>query len=119
MDTNGAAALGAGGVVEGPRVASLLPCATEMVALLGGLDQLVGVSHECDHPPGLGGLPRLTRTRVRHPASGAAIDAFVRALLEQSLSVFEVDAPALAAARPDVVLTQDLCDVCAISKEAV
>jgi iron complex transport system substrate-binding protein len=90
-----------------------------MVALLGGLDQLVGVSHECDHPPGLGGLPRLTRTRVRHPASGAAIDAFVRALLEQSLSVFEVDAPALAAARPDVVLTQDLCDVCAISKEAV
>lgn len=103
----------------GPRVASLLPCATEMVALLGAVDLLVGVSHECDYPAGLDKLPRLTRTRVRHPASGAAIDAEVRALLAAALSVFEVDAAGLAAARPEVILTQDLCDVCAVSKESV
>lgn len=110
---------GGPGAVAAPRVASLLPCATEMVALLGAVDLLVGVSHECDYPAGLERLPRLTRTRVRHPASGVAIDAEVRALLEQALAVFEVDAAGLAAARPDIVLTQDLCDVCAVSKEAV
>lgn len=106
-----------------PRVASLLPCATEMVALVGALDQLVGVSHECDYPPEVARLPKLTRTRLGHPAAragaGAAIDAEVRTLLEQALAVFEVDAQALAAARPDVVLTQDLCEVCAVSKAAV
>lgn len=106
-----------------PRVASLLPCATEMVALVGAMDQLVGVSHECDYPPEVARLPKLTRTRLGHPAAragaGAAIEAEVRALLEQALAVFEVDTQALAAARPDVVLTQDLCDVCAVSKTAV
>ena len=102
-----------------PRIASLLPCATEMVALVGAQDLLVGVSHECDYPPSVTQLPKLTRTRVHHPGKGADIDREVRRLLEQALAVFEVDTEALAAARPTVVLTQDLCEVCAVSKAAV
>ena len=102
------------------RVVSLLPAATELVCAVGAGDQLVGVSHECDYPAdAVAGLPRLTRSRVGDPGSGAAIDADVRAVLEQALSVFEVDARALADVQPDVIVTQDLCDVCALPRSAV
>lgn len=102
------------------RVVSLLPAATELVCAVGAGEQLVGVSHECDHPASaVAGLPRLTRSRVGDPGSGAALDAEVRAVLERALSVFEVDARALAEVRPDVVVTQDLCDVCAVSRGTV
>ena len=97
-----------------PRVASLLPAATEIACALGAREQLVGISHECDHPGGLAGLPVLTRSRVA-AGGGARIHAEVAALVRQALAVFEVDERALAAARPDVVLTQDLCDVCAVA----
>ena len=98
-----------------PRIASLLPSATEIVCALGLADRLVGVSHECDFPPGVERLPRLTRTRVDPSLPSAAIDRDVRRVLADALAVYEVDVDALEAAAPDVVVTQDLCDVCAVS----
>ena len=100
------------------RIASLLPSSTEIVCGLGALEDLVGRSHECDHPNDVRGLPALTRTRVTS-GSSAEVDADVRRLLERALALYEVDVEALAAARPDVILTQDLCDVCAVSFDAV
>ncbi len=99
----------------GPRIASLLPSATEIVCALGLADRLVGVSHECDFPPGVERLPRLTRTRVDSSLPSAAIDRDVRRVLTDALAVYEVDVDALEAAAPNVVVTQDLCDVCAVS----
>ena len=101
-----------------PRIASLLPAATEIVAALGAADQLVGISHECDFPASVRGLPILTRTRLHAPPdlSSAAIDRAVRALVQDAVSLYEVDDEALAAAAPDVVITQDLCEVCAVSR---
>jgi iron complex transport system substrate-binding protein len=101
------------------RIASLLPSATEIVGALGALPELVGRSHECDHPSGVSALPALTRTRLGAALSSAAIDADVRGLLERTLALYEVDLDALAAARPDLVVTQDLCDVCAVSRDDV
>lgn len=96
------------------RVASLLPAATEMVAALGARDRLVGISHECDHPDGLEGIPRLTWSPVDVGASGERIDRQVRELAAAGQPVIAVDGEALRAARPDLILTQDLCDVCAV-----
>jgi len=100
------------------RIASLLPAATEMVYALGAGDALVGVSHECDFPAAARAHPVLTRARLGAPGplpSSRDIDEAVRSLLTQALALFEVDAAALAAAAPDVILTQDLCDVCAVA----
>lgn len=102
-----------------PRVASLLPAATEILCALGAREALVGVSHECDFPVGVGERPVLTRTRLGPPAGSAGIDRDVRRTLEQALAVYEVDVAALARAAPDVIVTQDLCDVCAISRPLV
>lgn len=102
-----------------PRVVSLLPSATEIVARLGCAAQLVGISHECDFPPEICGLPVLTRSRLADGGSSRAIDAAVRAVIDQALSLYAVDAEALRRARPDVVLTQDLCEVCAVSLDDV
>lgn len=98
------------------RIASLLPAATEWICALGLGESLVGVSHECDWPPGLPELPVLTASRLddAEQASGA-IDSDVRRLLREALAVYDVDIRALADARPDVIVTQDLCDVCAVS----
>lgn len=96
------------------RVASLLPSATEIVALVGAQDDLVGVSHECDHPPQVRGRRVLTRTLLRPDRTSPQIDRDVRALLTDALGVYEVDLEALRAAAPDVIVTQDLCDVCAV-----
>jgi iron complex transport system substrate-binding protein len=100
------------------RIASLLPSATEIVCALGALSDLVGRSHECDHPDEVERLPVLTKTRVV-PGSSAEVDADVRRLLERALALYELDLDALRAARPDVVVTQDLCDVCAVSFDDV
>jgi iron complex transport system substrate-binding protein len=108
-----------------PRVASLLPAATEIVCGLGLRPSLVGVSHECDFPPGLEGLPVLTRSRTRKPGASASpgrsrsIDREIRELLREGLAIYEVDIDALARAAPDVILTQDLCEVCAVPFSAV
>jgi iron complex transport system substrate-binding protein len=100
-------------------VASLLPAATEIVAALGGLDLLVGISHECDYPPEVASLPRLTRTPIDAAAPGDEIDAQVRALFQSGRPVIAVDGAALQAARPTVILTQALCDVCAVGAGGV
>ncbi|MCH2106834.1 MAG: ABC transporter substrate-binding protein [Planctomycetes bacterium] len=101
------------------RVASLLPSATELVCAVGAKEQLVGVSHECDFPGDLGELPSLTSTRLGPPRSSAAIHAEVQGLIQDVLSVYSVEEEALRAARPDVIITQDLCDVCAVSRADV
>lgn len=102
-----------------PRVVSLLPSATELVAAVGAAHLLVGRSHECDFPGGLDPLPVLTRPRVSLEGPSGEIDRRVRAALERALTVYEVDVPGLERAAPDVVVTQDLCDVCAVSRSDV
>ena len=104
-----------------PRVVSLVASATEIVCALGGEPWLVGRSHECDHPPSVLALPRLTGPRFDISGTSAEIDARVRSLATAvgALSLYEVDAAALAAARPDVILTQVQCEVCAVSAKDV
>ena len=101
------------------RVASLLPSATEIVCALGFRRSLVGVSHECDWPPDVVGLPVLTSTRLDIRGASARIDRNLRQLLQDSLAVYDVDIAALKRASPDVIVTQDLCDVCAVSLDDV
>lgn len=97
-----------------PRIVSLLPAATEMVALLDAEQLLVGVSHECDHPPGVRTRPRLSAPGVPIEGDSLAIDRAVRSALAASLSLYALDEAGLKAARPDVLITQDLCEVCAV-----
>jgi iron complex transport system substrate-binding protein len=103
-----------------PRVVSLLSSATEIVYELGLQEHLVGISHECDFPPEALRLPRLSRSRF-DPAGmdSGEIDAAVRRSMEEFGSVYEVDADGLAALRPDVVLTQAVCEVCAVPTGSV
>ena len=102
-----------------PRVVSLLPAATEIVAALGALDQLVGVTHECDHPSDVARLPRVTSGAVDREASQGTIDAEVRALVSAGAPVFGFDADRFVALAPEIVLTQSLCDVCALPETEV
>lgn len=102
-----------------PRVVSLLPSSTEMVCAVGLEDALVGVSHECDWPASVVGRPVLTSTKVIGRAKSGAIDRDVRRVLRDALAVYDIDVDALSRARPDVIVTQDLCDVCAVSFEDV
>lgn len=102
-----------------PRVASLLPSATEMVCAVGGQELLVGRSHECDYPAGVASLPALTRPRRALPETSRAIDRAIREILAGAIAVYEVDIDALQACAPDVIVTQDLCDVCAVSLDDV
>lgn len=108
-----------GEAVHDMKVASLLPAATEMVCAMGAGGTLVGASHECDHPPGLADLPRLTRSRLELGGLSEKVHESVSALLEGALSIYEVDPERLAALSPDVIITQDLCDVCAVSYDDV
>ena len=101
------------------RIVSLLPSATEIVCALGAGDQLVGISHECDFPPSVRGLPALTRARIDSSASSRAIDTAVRAVIRDALSIYAVDDAQLASLAPDVIVTQDLCEVCAVSLDDV
>jgi iron complex transport system substrate-binding protein len=101
------------------RVASLLPSATEIVCAVGAEADLVGISHECDFPESVRHLPALTRARLRPVRSSREIDREVRAILRDALAVYEIELERLEAARPDVVVTQDLCDVCAVSFDDV
>ena len=103
------------------RVASLLPSATEMVDFAGAGDALVGVTHECDHPPGVEKLPKLTKSRIEgHSMTSAEIDAAVGDfLLTADDSIYALDASLLEELAPDLVFTQGLCDVCAVSTSVV
>lgn len=98
------------------RIASLLPSLTELVAALGHQDDLVGVTHECDFPPGVERLPHLTRSRIPTSASSAEIDALVAS---EGGHLYDLDADLLADLRPDLILTQAQCDVCAVNEATV
>jgi len=100
-------------------VASLLPAATEIVCAVGAQADLVGVSHECDFPEGVRRLPALTRARLHAAGTSSQIDREVRSVLQDALAVYEIELARLQAARPDVIVTQDLCDVCAVSFQDV
>ena len=102
-----------------PRVVSLLPSATEHVTFLGHRDSLVGISHECDYPEGLQSLPALTSSKVLTRGTSLEIDQDVRRVLKEALGVYDLDTDALQSLKPDVVVTQDLCDVCAVSLKDV
>lgn len=97
------------------RIVSLLPSATEIVCALGLQESLVGVSHGCNHPAGIETLPRMTSTRVPYDAGSDAIDTYVREHLGDNTALYDLDMQALAAVRPDVVVSQALCDVCAVA----
>src|ERR1041384_7285413 len=96
-----------------PRIVSLLPSATEIVCALGAADQLVGISHECDFPDAIRGRPVLTRSKIDASGTSRAIDTAVRAVIADALSIYAVDSERLAALAPDMIVTQDLCEVCA------
>jgi iron complex transport system substrate-binding protein len=97
------------------RIVSLLPSTTEIACALGFEAALVGRSHECDHPPGVVRLPALTEPKLDAAAPSREIDSRVKSLVRDGLSVYRVDALRLRALRPDVILTQDHCEVCAAS----
>jgi iron complex transport system substrate-binding protein len=97
------------------RVVTLLPAATEIVAALGGADRLVGISHECDSPETVLGLPRVTATPIDPSLPSADIDAEVRRLRATGRPVIGVDADALRRLAPDLLVTQSLCEVCAVA----
>ncbi|HUR93138.1 MAG TPA: ABC transporter substrate-binding protein [Gemmatimonadales bacterium] len=101
------------------RVVTLLPGATEIVAALGGAGHLVGISHECDYPAYVQHLPRVTSTPLDPRLPSAVIDAEVTRLRETGHAVITVDADALRALDPDLLITQDLCEVCAVADGAV
>ena len=97
------------------RIASLLPSATEIAYALGLGDRVVGVSHGCDHPSAARTKPVLTRPRfVPDGLSSGEVDAAVRHALREFGSVYEVDTERLAAVGPDLLLTQGVCEVCAV-----
>ena len=102
-----------------PRIVSLLSSSTEIVAALGCVDWLVGRSHECDYPPEIRWLPVCSQPRLDPAASSREIDARVKSLVASQLSIFEVDGPLLSELRPDLILTQTLCEVCAVSDRDV
>jgi len=102
-----------------PRIVSLIASATEIVCALGCERDLVGISHECDFPKSVTRLPRCTRPRFDIHGSSLEIDQRVREVLRQSLSVYEVDTELLRTLRPDVIVTQIRCEVCAVSRKDV
>jgi iron complex transport system substrate-binding protein len=102
------------------RICSLLPSATEIVGSLGLADQLVAVSEECDWPPEVRALPVITASRVdTSRLSSFEIDAQVRDEVRTGRSLYAVDREILEAVDPDVILTQNLCAVCAVSADSV
>jgi ABC-type Fe3+-hydroxamate transport system substrate-binding protein len=95
------------------RVVSLLPSATETLCLLGGSDLLVGRSHECDFPPSIQDRPVLT-SQITDFTTPAEVDRQVSAALAEGQALYRLDTNSLRALEPDVILTQDLCEVCSI-----
>jgi iron complex transport system substrate-binding protein len=97
------------------RIASLLPSATEIVAAVGMADRLVGRSHQCDFPAQVRHLPALSATKVRLDGTSRDIDRRVNEIIAQGVSVYRVDAERLRALKPDVILTQTQCAICAVT----
>ena len=101
------------------RIVSLLPSATEIVCALGFEDQLVGRSHECDFPHKVEHLPALTSPKFNPEGTSAEIDQRVKTILSEALAVYRVDADLLRELKPDFIVTQSQCDVCAVSMRDV
>ncbi len=97
------------------RIVSLLPAATEIAAALGLMDQIVGVSHECDFPEEANVRPRITHTPVHNARlASREVDEWVRRTLRENGTIYKIDESLLRTLQPDVILTQKLCDVCAV-----
>src|SRR5437667_984850 len=102
------------------RIVSLLPSSTEIVCTLGLEDALVGITHECDYPPSVAGKPRLTSSHISHETmTSAEIDHAVRSQLDGHGSIYHLDEARLRELKPDLILTQELCEVCAVSYKTV
>ncbi len=101
------------------RIISLLPSATEIVSAIGKHDALVGRSHECDFPQEITSLPTCTAPKFEPDGTSYEIDQRVKALLQEGLSVYRVDEEKLAELNPDIIITQDHCEVCAASVDEV
>ena len=102
------------------RIVSLLPSATEIVCALGLEENLVGITHECDYPKSVAELPRLTASRISHETmTSREIDHAVRSQLDGHGSIYDLNARLLAELKPDLILTQELCEVCAVSYKTV
>ena len=101
------------------RVVSLLPAATEIVALLGASEHLVGITHECDYPDVVRSRARVTASAIPHASDPAEIDAAVKELSGEGRALFTLDEATIRALHPDVFITQALCDVCAVRETDV
>lgn len=101
------------------RIASLLPSATEIVCGLGLRESLVGVTHECDYPPSVNKLPKVTRSLIPTTATSAGIDALVRERVATQSALYSLDMDVLRCVEPDLIITQSLCDVCAVAESEV
>jgi iron complex transport system substrate-binding protein len=101
------------------RIVSLVPSATEMLFALGLGPDLIAVTHECDYPPAAGDLPRVTRDVLPAGLSSAEIDAAVKERTLAGESIYELDADLLHELEPDLIVTQALCSVCAVSIDDV
>ena len=97
------------------RIVSLLPSATELICGLGLRQQLVGVSHECDYPNSVIGLPVLTSSRIPQGLDSGSIDHLVTEQLKSDQALYDLNIDVLTSVRPDLIVTQALCDVCAVS----
>ena len=102
-----------------PRIVSLLPSATEIVCALGLRDCLVGISHECDFPEDVPGLPIVTSPKIDPEGSSRNIHREVSDRMSRGLSIFEINREVLGELEPDLIVTQDQCEVCAISYDEV
>jgi iron complex transport system substrate-binding protein len=101
------------------RIVSLVPSATEILFALGLSDEVIAVTHECDYPPAALELPKVTRDALPQDLTAGQIDAAVRARTDQGEAIYELDAEALHELRPDLIVTQALCPVCAVSYDDV
>lgn len=98
------------------RIVSLLPAATEWICAFGGADALLGRSHECDYPPEIQDRPVVTAPSYEADGDSAAIDEAVQSHVQQGLSLYDVDLAQLRELAPDLIVTQDQCDVCAVNR---
>src|ERR1700712_2107836 len=101
------------------RIVSLVPSATETLFALGLGQEVAAVTHECDFPAAVLNLPKVTRDVIGPGLAPGAIDRAVRELTEAGRSIYELDEPALLRLAPDLIVTQSLCSVCAVSEDDV
>src|SRR3954449_12429620 len=101
------------------RIASLVPSATEMLFAVGLGGDVVGVTHECDYPPAARKLPPLTRTVLSESLDAGQIDAAVKATVAEGRALYELDEELLTELAPDLIVTQAVCEVCAVSYDDV